>query len=685
MSPGLAISKQQCQIKSLSLLIENFMYKKLIPLFILLIHFHVYAQSLNESWIDQTVNPGENFFMFANGHWMKKHPIPSSEAEWSIFDILQKNVSLQIKKMLNDLPKNTQMYQNKINQQLYLYYTSGLDSKTIEYQQFKPLLPYIKDILNIHDIASLTQVIAKFHQIDISGLFSFGSFNDLHHKNQIIGEINQPTFILPNRSYYLSRDPRTLKIQKAYQKFITSLFLNIGYNKEQAHQAYLDCWTIESKLAAISANNEYFRNPKHIDNPVSRQTLIQNYPNLNLGQYFKDLNIQTSQSMNLTNPHYFLKLNAYLPTLSFTSIQHYLTGLLLSEFSNKLSQNFQQPFCEFSKTIRGFNNCPPAWQQVLNSENYYLGFAIGDLYVASYGNLDTINYVKNMVSSIRESLAHHLKSSTWLTPQTKIKALDKLQKMDARIGYPQPLNYEDLHIHSKIYVENVIEARRFEISRNWRQIGKAKNKSEWDMPPQSINAYYSVAQNQINIPLGILQPPFFSLKGSGASNFGGIGVVIGHEIFHGFDDEGSQFDANGIYKRWWTKAEWERYNHKINCIKSQYSRYTIPNTHLKVNGKLVSGEAIADLGGVTLALYAYIHSKFLEKDINQKGYTPIQQFFIQFGQIWTSNIKPEEAHRKGLIDPHPPKKWRVNGTLSNVPEFYQAFHLPKPKKQCELF
>ena len=357
----------------------------------------------------------------------------------------------------------------------------------------------------------------------------------------------------------------------------------------------------------------------------------------------------------------------------------------MSEFANKLSDNFKQPFCDYAKAIRGFNTCPETWLQILDAQNYYLGFAIGDLYVAEYSNPETINYVNNMVASIRKSLAEYLSHSTWLSPETRDKALHKLNKMSARIGYPKPLNYEQLNIHSNIYVENAIEARRFEVTRKWQQIGKSIDPSLWDMPPQSINAYYSVAQNQINIPLGILQPPFFSIHASAAANFGGIGVVIGHEIFHGFDDEGSQFDAEGVFKRWWTDSEWKNYQEKVKCIINQFSQYPISNTTLHVNGKLVSGEAIADFGGVTLALNAYQNSNYFKTDKTKGDRTPIQQFFFQFAEIWASSIKPAEAQRKGLTDPHPPKEWRVNGTLKNIPEFYKAYHLPQPETQCRLF
>lgn len=659
------------------------MIKTIIIPSILLTAFNTYSRDLYD--IDLTIDPGQNFFLYANNSWIKQHPIPSSEAEWGVFNVLQKNVDLQIKQMLMNLPKHPKLYQKNINKQLHRYFVSGLDTQTIEKENIKPLLPYLKAIHEVNDLPSFIKIFATLHQIDIAGLFSFENFDDLHQQHQIIGNLNQPALILPDRSYYLAQDQRTLTIQKAYQQFIESLFIELGYNEENAHQAYLDTWNIEKQLALFSKEKDFFRTPSHIDHLMSIDSFKQNYPHLNLNRYFKEIKMLHTQKINVANPNYFKQLNTYLPKLSKEQMHHYLTSLLLSELSGKLSKNFATPYCDFAKAIRGFQKCPERWEQIINSENYYLGYALGDLYVSNYSNPETIRYVKDMVDAIRTSLRKHLQSISWLSEPTKRQAMTKLNKMGTKIGYPRPLDYSNLNIHSDVYVENVIEARRFETRRQWNKIGTQSKPSEWDMPPQSINAYYSVSQNQINIPLGILQAPFFSKEVSNAANFGGIGVVIGHEMFHGFDDEGSQFDANGIFKRWWTTQEWQQYEEQVKCISEQYSAYPIHQTHLKVNGKLVSGEAIADLGGVMLALDAYMHSEYKMKDKVESGITPIQQFFIQFARIWASSITTPEAQRKGLTDPHPPKEWRVNGTLYNIPEFYQAFSLVKPKNQCKLF
>jgi putative endopeptidase len=643
------------------------------------------TEQFNQDWLDTNISPQSNFYLFANGGWIKSNPIPKSEAEWSVFNVLQKKVDTQLKLMLLNLPKHPSIYNKKINQELYLYFKSGLDNKTIEQAGIEPIKPLIHEIKTIHDLESMIAILTRLHQIDIPVFFSFDNFNDLHRKDLIIGNLSQSALILPDRNYYLKTDSKTKKIQTAYQVFIESIFQNLGYSKTKAHLAYQDVWAIEHQLASISNDREYFRSPKNIDHVENLININKKYPNILISQYLSSIGMNHINELNIANPNFFDQLNHYIPTLKYRAIQHYFIASLFSDIASKLNSNYAGLYCEFAKSIRGFHDCPPTWQQIINSENYYLGYALGDLYVASYEKKGTTQYIQTMLQDIRRSLKQKLTQNSWLSPQTKQEAQTKLAKMSARIGYPEPLDYSNLHINSKIYINNVLEARRFEVSRQWKKIGTKANPNEWEMPPQSINAYYNASQNQINIPLGILQAPFFSINAPGAANYGGIGVVIGHEIFHGFDDEGSQFNADGIYKTWWTQSEWQYFQKQVNCIIQQYSAYQIPQTNLFVQGKLVSGEAIADLGGISLALDAYEHSNYKNIDKTIDNYTPIQQFFIRFSQIWASHIKKEEAYRKGLIDSHPPKEFRVNGTLKNVPEFYSAFNIKAPKDRCYLF
>jgi putative endopeptidase len=638
----------------------------------------------NENWVDTSYSPADNFYQFANQPWIDGHPIPQNESEWGVFNVLGRQIDIQMHDMLMKLPSQTKLYQQQINQQLYLFFKSGMDTKTIEKENIKPIQAYLDAIQAIDNPQKLFSEIARIHQLGIAPFFSFGSFPSFHQKKFTVSQLSQPGLILPDRNYYLMKDEKNQKVLKAYQTFITKLFLNLGYSQSMANQAYKDVLAIETKLATISEEMAFFRSPKNIDHMTSIQTIRQNYPNLDFQSYFKTIGFENLDQTNL-QPDYFSKLNQYLPNVSYASLRHYLTAYLMVNLASSLSESYSHSYCEFNKAIRGNKTCPERWLDVLDQENQLLGFALGDLYVANYYQPGEIDYIQKMLVSIKDSLKQKIEHSSWLSPKTQEKALEKLALMSSRIGFPKPLDYSKLNIHSKIYVENTLEAARWYIQHDWGKINKPINPDEWSMSPQSVNAYYDVTQNQINIPLGILQAPFFSMNAPAAFNYGGIGVVMGHELFHGFDDEGSQFDGEGIFHKWWTESEWNEYQKRVNCIVEQFSSYPIPKTNIKVKGNLVSGEAIADLGGVTLSLDAFIHSNAYQQAKDYNHYSPIQQFFIRFAQIWAANQMPEEAKRRGLIDPHPPEIYRVNGTLANVPLFYKTFNIKQPDNLCTIF
>lgn len=632
-------------------------------------------------WIDQSIPPQENFYLFANQNWIKQHPIPQAEAEWSIFNELKHEIDQELANTLKDLPKRPKLNHVKLFQQLHRLYQSGMDQQSINQANIQPLKPLLQQI---HQFNPLFSTLAKLHRYNIPGFFQLYPYSSLHQPKRIIAAINQPNLILPDRNYYLHPSPAHDLILDAYRSYITQLLQNIGYSKTKARGAAKSVLEIETMIAKFSADRDFFRQPKNIDHVISFATFEQKYPNLPWSEYFSSLNFQP-KFINVSNPHYFEQLNVYLPQLSQAQIQDYLIANLLVEMAEYLPDAYAQPACRFHQAIRGNQSCPKPYEQVMSFMNQYLGFALGDLYIATHHDNNTIPYVTEIYRDIRHSLKHAIITNRWLSTATKQKALLKLNKMTSRIGYPKPLNYQNLQLDSKIYLDNVLSARQFETTREWQKIGTNINPQEWDMPPQSINAYYSVAQNQINIPLGIMQSPFFNPKASAAANYGGIGVVIGHEIFHGFDDEGSQFDENGKLATWWTKHEWTIYQSHVKCIQAMFDRFHIPNTDLQVNGQLVSGEAIADLGGLSLSLDAYLHSRHFQHDQKIHGYSPLQQFFISFAQLWASNINPQEAYRKGLVDPHPPKIFRVNGSVQNCKAFYQAFSLPEPTNMCQFF
>jgi putative endopeptidase len=636
--------------------------------------------NFNEESVNTEIHPEDNFFEYANGGWLQKNQIPEDEAEWGVFDILDQQVKTQIKSMILSLPTHTQQMKNPTYRQLYDFYQSGMDLKLSEKTKLLPLHPIINEILKFH---SLAQIIAQLHAINVNVFFNLSPNTDVHYPKMLIAQISQDGLFLPNRNYYLQHDEQSIHIQKAYQRYIETLFRNSGYSAQGAHQVYLDTWFIESKLAKIAKENDYFRMPQNLDHRTKILTMEKQYPHLQLQSYLHQNQLEHLKILNNAVPSYLLELNQLIPTLSKSQIQHYLLAQLFANYAPYLHKAFREPYFDFLNALRGTTIHPERWKQIIETENNLLGYAIGDLYVENYQKPGEIEYVENMIVQIRNALKTRIKQSKWLSKKTQNMALNKLKKMTSRVGYPKKhLNYERLKIKKQSYVANVIVAQQFEIQRQWQKMNRVIDVNEWDMPPQSINAYYDVSQNQINIPLGILQKPFFDMLAPDAVNYGGIGVVIGHEIFHGFDDEGAQFDAEGRLNFWWTKDEWHIYQEKIECIVKQFSEFKIPGSKNYLNGKLVSGEAIADLGGIMLAYDALIqlpHSQTLER------FTPAQQFFINFAHIWASKIRDEESIRKSHIDLHPPKMYRVNGTLSNLPQFYETFRISKKKKMCNLF
>lgn len=663
---------------------------KIKSLVILCVSLSSYAHSpqesyLNESWINTGIHPETNFFEYANGGWLKLNKIPENEAEWGIFDILDQEVKQQIKEMIETMPFHSKQYQHKVFQQVYQFYQSGMDLNLTEKTQLDPLKSLMEDIQAYTNHQELSKLIAKLHGINVNVFFDFGPYNDVQHPTLYIGQINQNGLFLPSRNYYLQSDEKSVRIQKAYQQFVETLFLNLGYTTSQAREAYLDSWAIEKQLASISKDNDFFRTPTNYNHPIKTQQIIQKYPNLFLELYLKELQLDSTSIINVANLEYFNALNQTIVQFSDNQIKHYLLTQLLATYSPYLHQSYRDPYFIFLQSLRGNVANPLRWKQVLETESNLLGYAIGELYVENYAKPGQIEYIKTMIKYIQLALKEKIESSKWMSQKTKKEALLKLTTMTSRIGYPkQSLNYEHLDVKHQSYIANVLAANHFETHRQWQKINHSVDPNEWDMPPQSVNAYYDVALNQINIPLGILQKPFFDLQAPDAINYGGIGVVIGHEIFHGFDDEGAQFDAHGKLHFWWTPNEWHIYQGKIQCVIRQFSSYKIPGSENHLNGKLVSGEAIADLGGVQLAYNALMKMKPQSSEVLEH-FSPAQQFFISFAHIWASKIRNEESIRKGHIDPHPPKTYRVNGTLKNIPEFYEAFHIPPKEKMCHLF
>lgn len=640
-----------------------------------------------KDWMDTSITPQQDFYLYSNGQWIKKNPIPEDYSRWSIFDILEKKNQDELIQLIKSIPHQPLFSSQKINQQIFQYYSSGMNTAQIEKEKIRPLLPMIQEIHHINSSQNLSPIIAKLHDMGVNVFFQVSSMNDLHHSKDMIGGIVQDGLNLPHRDYYLKNDMTTQKIQNAYIEFLEKIFIELHYSNTQAKNAALQTFEIEKKLAEFSLPQEYFRNPKNIDHQSYSEKLTHQYPALDLNQYFQFRGLSSSFLINNCTPNYLQKLNHYLPTLGSQELQNYLIAHLVFQYSNNLHQDLNQSYCQLSIKISGSKKCIKKQDLIIKELNEYLGFAIGDLYVKTHLQAGSIDKINQMIEEIKDVLEKHLKNS-WMSASTKTKALTKLKYMKARVGFnPFKIDYQSLNIKDQSYVSNAIALISFETKRQLLKIGHQIQEDEWSMAPQSINAYYDVSQNQINIPLGILQAPFFDIHATDAMNYGGIGAVIGHEMSHGFDDQGAQFNEYGQFKSWWTPKDWKTYQTKVNCIIQQYSSYPVQgHPHHHLNGKLVSGEAIADLMGINLSYHAFLKNHPIDKEPNIEEFTPMQQFYLNYAHIWAANMRDEEALKRSLIDAHPPMNIRVNGTLQNMPKLGEIFHIsPSKKPYCILF
>jgi putative endopeptidase len=660
---------------------------------LILLAASVHAQNndhLHIDWMDTNYQAAENFFMYSNHNWLKKNPIPNDKGRWSIFDYLDEKVNQQIQDLLLNLPQSPSLFSKKINQQLHQYFKSGLDKHTIEKEKAKALEPFIEKINAYQNLKDLAKLTAKLHKIGVNVFYDVSSTADIHKKGQLIAGISQDGLNLPNRDYYLLADENGHSIYNAYMALLEHFFIELNYTHEDAKQAAVETWEIEKKIAEISEPKAFFRDPKNIDHPYQAAELAKKYPQLFLNEYFLARGLKNNFKINNFSEKYLQELDLYLKTLDGQQLKNYLLAHLYFAYANYMHASIKNAYCKFEMILSDTEACLPQWKQMIQDLNHFLGYAVGDIYMTHYYQMGVIEKINSMIENIKQQMASQIENNLWLSQKTKAFALLKLSKMSSRVAYSQfDIDYSSLNIKQQSYLANTIAMVQFETQRKFIQIGKPINEKEWEMPPQSINAYYDVAKNQINIPYGILQAPFFSLNANDAINYGGIGAVIGHEISHGFDDQGAQFDEKGVLKKWWTHADWQRYQERVQCIIKQYSRYPVQGTkNTYLNGQLVSGEAIADLVGLHLAYEAFIaHQSAHQASDSSIEYSPSQQFFISYAHVWASHIRDAEAIKRSRTDFHPPMQLRVNATLQNTLPFFDAFQIPKSKeiKRCRFF
>ena len=637
-------------------------------------------QGLHLDWLDKSVDPAKDFYHFADGGWQKANPIPDEYSDWGAFDVLDKHNQELVNGILEAAAADKQAPAGSERRKVGDFYAAGMDEAAIEKAGLDPLLPEFKRIAQIQGTPGLLQEIAHLHMIGVNAVFFFGQTQDLKDSSKVIGNAVQGGLSLPDRDYYLKDDQHFKDVRAAFRTHLINMFNLLGDSVTAATAEADTVIQIETGFAQASMSRVDRRNPDNVYHPMTLGQLTLLTPSFSWDRYFAAMGHPELTGINIGQPDFFKTFDQDLTKVSLADWKTYLRWHLIHGYAPYLSKAFVDENFKLTSAITGAKALLPRWQRVVNEEDGDLGFAVGKLYVAKYFPPSSKKQVLDILHAIRAALKDDLSALAWMSPATRKAALKKLSLMEERIGYPDKWrDYSKLEVKRDSYALNVMRANEFEQKRQLAKIGKPVDKTEWSMTPPTVNAYYSSRFNNINFPAGILQPPFFDPAAPQAVNFGAIGFVMGHEITHGFDDQGARYDAHGNHldgSGWWTAEDYKKFQQATGCISEHFSSYTVVDDKTHIQGDLVLGEATADLGGLTLAWRAFHASKGYKDAKTIDGFTPDQQFFLGAAHVWADNMRPEELIRLVTTNPHPPALYRVNGTLANMPQYQQAFSVP---------
>jgi putative endopeptidase len=625
--------------------------------------------------IDKSINPCEDFYQYACGNWMKTNAIPADKSRWGRFDQLQEHNFY----ILRDILDNVQTKPNSpIEKKVGDFYASCMDEAAIEKAGTAPLKPEMQRIAAIKNRQQLMEQVSSMHRDGLQAVFAFYSQPDMHDASKTIAYIDQGGITLPDRDYYLKDDPRSFETREKYQQHVQKMFELAGDSPDVAAQEAKTVLTVETVLAKASMDRTERRNPENRDHPMTTAEASTLAPNFELTQYFAQSGAPKFGALNVGNPQFFKDVNEQLSSLPLDDWKTYLRWRTIDSYAPSLSKPFvDEDFAFNGKYLSGQQENEPRWERCVRSTNRSLGMALGQLYVdRTFGPEGKARTLK-MVEAIENAMHQDLQQLDWMSDTTKQQAYKKLSTIVNNIGYPDKWrDYSSVTVQRGDYAGNVKRASAFEVHRTLQKIDKPTDRKDWSMTPPTVNAYYRPPMNDINFPAGILQPPFYSKDMDDAVNYGGIGVVIGHELTHGFDDQGRKYDAEGNFRDWWTPQDAEAFEKRATCVADEYSSFVSVKDdqgEVKLNGRLTLGENTADNGGLKLAYMALsdIIGNTPVKEID--GYTPQQRFFLSFGQIWCQNVTDQEARKRALTDPHSPGRWRVNGAVQNSAAFEKAF------------
>jgi putative endopeptidase len=629
---------------------------------------------LDPANMDKTVKPGNNFFMYANGTWLRKNPIPAAETRWGSFNELQENNFSSLHALLRDAARQTNAERNGAVWKVGAFYRSGMDTNRINALGLKPVSELLSQIDKANEVTTILSLVAQMHRMGIGPLFNFYIAPDDKNVSRQIPQLFQGGLGLPDRDYYFNRDARTIAIKEAYKNYMTKLFGLMRVEKPE--NSTEDVFRLETALANASMTRVEMRDPNKLYNKFDLDKFSSTTPGIDWNRMMADLSVNRQREIIVGQPEFFAEIAKQLRQTNISVWKKYLSFHVVNSMAPYLGKQVDELYFGFyGKTVRGQQEQKPRWKRVLTVVDGSVGELLGQMYVDKHFKPEAKERMLALVNNLQGTYADRINGLDWMSKATKIKALKKLNTFMKKIGYPDKWkDYSELQITDDSYAMNVLAAAAFEYNYNISKLDRPVDKTEWAMTPPTVNAYYNPAFNEIVFPAGILQYPFFDFTADDAVNYGGIGAVIGHEMTHGFDDQGRQYDAEGNLNDWWTPEDAAKFNQKAGIVIKQFNSYTVLDT-LHVNGELTLGENLADLGGLAIAYEAFKKTEQAKAGKKIDGFTPEQRFFLSWAQVWRANTRPEEIAARIVTDPHSPNEWRCNGPLSNMQEFYDAFNI----------
>ncbi len=633
-------------------------------------------QFIDRSNMDVSVDAGDNFYLYANGGWLQKNPVPASKTRWGSFDMLREESSQRLRNLLEGAAATSS--KNRLNQMIGDFYSSALDSSAIE---VKGVLPIKAELDRINNLKNTKAVLNEVAMLRTRGFGNplFGMFvaQDRKNVNQYIPQIGQGGTTLPDRDYYLKDDARSIRIREAYNNYLNRLFTLAGSSAEEASYSADAVMRLETALAKLQYSRVEMRDPYKLYNKYSVADLSALTPAINWNDMLVQMKVQGADSVLVNNPSFIKSVDLLLTALPVQDWKSYLKWNVLKSMAPYLNDAFVDENFKFSQVLTGQKEQTPRWQRMAGLIDNSLGEMLGQLYVEKYFKPEAKQRMQELVTNLAKTFEERIKRLDWMSDETKQRGLEKLRAFTKKIAYPDKWkDYEGVTINKNDFVNNVLSANTWAYNDMVNRMGKPVDRTQWSMTPPTINAYYNSSNNEIVFPAAILQFPFFDFAADDAINYGGIGAVIGHEMTHGFDDQGRQFAADGNLKDWWTADDANKFKSKADMVVNQYSRFKVLDT-LAVNGRLTLGENLADLGGLSIAYEAFTKTKQFKEGKTINGFTPQQRFFLSWAQIWRNNTLPETSAQLILTDSHSPGMYRANGPVVNMDAWYKAFNVKR--------